>query len=67
MFGLCSNGMEPNVTLHWFVHPLWFEKISAFSREQNIPIFVDFARFAFSEFRAFCIPPALSLPLSICA
>ncbi len=48
--------MEPNVTLHWFVHPAWFEHIGAFLKEKNIPIFVKFAEYAFSEFRAFPCP-----------
>lgn len=50
---IIAQGMEPNVTLHWFVHPAWFEHIGAFLKEQNIPIFVDWAKFAFSEFRAY--------------
>ena len=57
---MCSQGMEPNVTLHWFVHPAWFEHIGAFLKEQNIPIFVDWAKFAFSEFRMF-------YPLHLCS
>jgi len=35
------------VTLHHFVHPNWFEKLGGFTKEENIPIFVEFARTAF--------------------
>jgi len=35
------------VTLHHFVHPNWFENLGGFTKEENIPIFVEFARTAF--------------------
>ena len=44
--------MEANVTLHWFVHPLWFQELGAFQREENIPVFVEWARQAFELFGA---------------
>ena len=47
--------MEPNMTLHWFVHPQWFSDMGAFKREENIPVFVDFAKKAFELFgTSFC-------------
>lgn len=42
--------MEPNVTLHWFVHPQWFEDLGGFTKEANIEIFVEWCRTAFSLF-----------------
>ena len=42
--------MEPNVTLHWFVHPKWFEELGGFTKEENIDIFEDWCRTAFSLF-----------------
>ena len=44
---LHSKGMEPNVTLHHFVHPLWFERLGGFENEGGIDLFVDYARTAF--------------------
>ena len=35
------------LTLHHFVHPIWFEKQGGFSESRNIPDFVNFATFAF--------------------
>ena len=42
--------MEPNVTLHWFVHPNWFQELGGFTKEENIDIFVEWCRTAFSLF-----------------
>lgn len=42
--------MEPNVTLHWFVHPNWFQKMGGFTKEENIEVYVDWCRTAFSLF-----------------
>ncbi|KAK9840609.1 hypothetical protein WJX81_004313 [Elliptochloris bilobata] len=44
------QGMEPNVTLHWFVHPNWFQELGGFTKEENIDIFVEWCRTAFSLF-----------------
>ena len=44
---LYRHKLEPMVTLHHFVHPNWFEDLGGFTREANIPIFVEFARTAF--------------------
>jgi beta-glucosidase/6-phospho-beta-glucosidase/beta-galactosidase len=51
------HGMEPHVTLIWFVHPQWFQELGAFSKEENIPIFVDWCKTAFKLFGA----PGLTL------
>ena len=31
-----ENGIKPMVTLHHFSHPLWFEEIGSFEKEENI-------------------------------
>lgn len=46
-----AKGMEPFVTLHHFVHPMWFERMGAFEREENISLFVEYSIAAFREFR----------------
>ena len=49
--------MEPNVTLHWFVHPNWFQELGGFTKAENVDIFVEWCRSAFSLFGAFsCFP-----------
>lgn len=35
--------MQPNLTLHHFTHPQWFDEIGAFQHEENIPIFAEYA------------------------
>ena len=47
--------MEPNVTLHWFVHPQWFQEMGAFSKEANIAVWVEWAQEAFRLFGAGCL------------
>ena len=42
--------MEPNITLIWFVHPQWFQKMGAFSRRENLPVFVEWCEIAFKLF-----------------
>lgn len=44
---MCRHKLEPMVTLHHFVHPNWFERLGGFTKEANIPIFVEFAQTAF--------------------
>jgi beta-glucosidase len=43
-------GLEPNVTLHHFTHPTWFEDLGGFRHEENIPLFVEWAQFMFRTF-----------------
>mmetsp|Transcript_6320 Transcript_6320/g.13946 ORF Transcript_6320/g.13946 Transcript_6320/m.13946 type:complete len:545 (-) Transcript_6320:1206-2840(-) len=43
-------GMEPNATLWHFTHPLWFEDLGAFTKEENIALFVEYSRMVFKEF-----------------
>lgn len=47
---LYRAGMTPNVTLHWFAHPQWFQDLGEFQKEGNIPLFVDWAETAFALF-----------------
>lgn len=42
--------MEANVTLHWFVHPQWFDEIGGWRNPDNIKYFVEWARLAFKHF-----------------
>lgn len=41
--------MKPNVTLHHFVHPQWFEDKGAFTQEANIKHYVDFCCMAYRQ------------------
>jgi beta-glucosidase len=43
-------GIEPNATLWHFTHPTWFENAGAWSKEENIPYFVEFSKVVFREF-----------------
>ncbi len=44
---LLKAGITPMITIHHFAHPQWFEEMGAFEKEENIAIFVDFARKVF--------------------
>lgn len=46
----CSHKMEANVTLHWFVHPRWFDLVGGFTKAENIKYFLDWAKLAFENF-----------------
>ena len=37
-------------TLHWFAHPQWFQDLGEFQKEENIQLFVDWAKTAFKLF-----------------
>ncbi len=47
---LSAHGIRPLVTLHHFTNPMWFERIGAFTKRQNI---VYFLRFVEKMVRAF--------------
>ena len=47
---LIENNITPVLTLHHFTHPLWFDKLGAFEKEENIPIFVSFCKRVFKEY-----------------
>ncbi len=40
---LLANHIEPYITLHHFVHPLWFEERGAFKYEENGPVYKEYA------------------------
>lgn len=42
--------MEPNITLHWFAHPQWFSDLGEFTKEENIALFEDWTKFAFTNY-----------------
>ncbi|HMS41104.1 MAG TPA: glycoside hydrolase family 1 protein [Pyrinomonadaceae bacterium] len=48
---LKANNIEPMITLHHFTHPLWFEQLGAFEKEENIKHFVEFSRIVFVRYR----------------
>lgn len=47
---LKANGIEPMITLHHFTHPLWFEQLGAFEKEENLKHFVEFSRLVFNRY-----------------
>jgi len=47
-----ESGMEPFVSMHHYVHPLWFESLGGFEKRKNIEYFVKFAQRAYVEFGA---------------
>jgi beta-glucosidase len=47
---LIRNNIIPMITLHHFSHPIWFEDLGAFEKEENIAHFVEFSELVFKEF-----------------
>ncbi|MBI65199.1 MAG: beta-glucosidase [Candidatus Marinimicrobia bacterium] len=47
---LINSDITPVITLHHFTHPIWFEELGAFEKEDNIKYFVKFSEIVFSEF-----------------
>src|SRR3990167_193074 len=47
---LLRLNITPVVTIHHFTHPLWFEKLGAFEKKENIKFIVRFAEKLFEEF-----------------
>ena len=39
---LLARGIRPLVTLHHFTNPMWFERMGAFERMENLPVFLRF-------------------------
>lgn len=48
---LLENNIEPLITLHHFTHPLWFEQLGAFEKEENIKYFIEFSKLVFSRYQ----------------
>ena len=47
---LIENNITPVLTLHHFTHPLWFDRLGAFEKKENISLFVSFCRRVFDEY-----------------
>ena len=47
---LKANGIEPMITLHHFTHPIWFEQLGQFEKEENIRYFVEFSKLVFTRY-----------------
>ena len=45
-----KNNITPVVTLHHFTHPMWFENIGVFEKE-NIDHFIEFSEFVFNSLK----------------
>ena len=48
---LKANQIEPMITLHHFTHPLWFENLGAFEKEENIRHFVEFSKLVYNRYK----------------
>jgi beta-glucosidase len=48
---LKANNIEPMITLHHFTHPIWFEQLGAFEKEENIKYFVEFSKLVFARYQ----------------
>ena len=47
------HDMEANVTLHWFVHPKWFDDLGGWLNPDNVKYYVEWAQIAFKHFGQF--------------
>ena len=45
---LIDSGLTPVITLHHFTHPIWFERLGAFEKEENINHFIKFSEIVFN-------------------
>lgn len=50
-YSLLAAGISPMVTLHHFSHPIWFEDMGGFEREENIVHFVRFSALVFNALK----------------
>ena len=46
---LIKSEITPVITLHHFTHPIWFEKLGAFEKKENIKHFLEFSELIFNE------------------
>ena len=46
---LIDSGITPVVTLHHFTHPIWFEDLGGFEKEDNIKHYLEFSEFVFNK------------------
>ena len=47
---LLKSNITPYITLHHFTNPIWFDKLGAFEKEENISIFIDFCKVVFNRY-----------------
>ncbi len=47
---LLKNDIVPVLTLHHFTHPIWFDELGAFEKDENIDIFVLYCKRVFEEY-----------------
>ena len=47
---LIEKKITPVITLHHFTHPLWFDRIGAFEKEENLSYFISFCERVFKEY-----------------
>ena len=47
---LIKNNIIPVLTLHHFTHPIWFDNLGAFEKEENIALFISFCKRVFKEY-----------------
>src|SRR5688572_13384494 len=47
---LKSKGVSIMMVLHHFTNPLWFSKLGGWEKEENIPLWIDFAKKTVDEF-----------------
>ena len=48
---LIKNNITPVVTLHHFTHPIWFEKLGAFEKRENIDHFIEYSEYTFNSLK----------------
>ena len=46
---LIDSGLTPVITLHHFSHPIWFEELGAFEKEENIEYYIRFSELVFNK------------------
>lgn len=47
---LIKAGITPVITLHHFTHPIWFDTIGAFEKQENIKHLVEFSKKVFDAY-----------------
>ena len=50
---LLHRGVKIMMVLHHFTNPLWFSKVGGWEREENIPLWIDFAKKVIDKFGPF--------------
>lgn len=51
---LRESGIEPLVTLHHFTNPLWFERMGAFEKRENLPVFLRYLKHVVERLQDLC-------------